>query len=245
MIIPLGHGLLTLWFPLLAAEPLGDGMFACRGCGAGGLAVGLGHPISRILRTLAGDQAWVLWVFLALLAAVFVLRWWRSGQITDRWRAVAVLTALVLAVAVNVLVVTPQERVIRQSSRLAETVAKANRSAFADLIATDFTAAAGRLDKAGLLAYFDLAVQRLRIEELDTGQFEATVTGARATVTFQATCRVVTESEIIPRLVTRWQIQFIHRSDRWLIQSIEPLPSRTVPLTSWSQISSWLNAGGV
>ena len=158
------------------------------------------------------------------LEIVLLHFWSRRRTPLTGWTAVGGLIAIPLLVAVQILVVTDRERIIRICRELAKATAQADTTALGRHIAANFAInSPGRVsNKAGLLDEFERILSKWDVEEERLSAFDVAVDGHTARATFHATCRLISNDLMIPRHVSKWKLEFAKLDTVWLVTHIRP-----------------------
>ncbi len=136
--------------------------------------------------------------------------------------------------ALQALVVTDRERLELACRGLAQAVQRGDIDAVSEFLSDRFSMEGA--DAAQIIdhdAFINLIVEFLHtysIEEVGLRQFEIEEQAAdRAVVRFTATCRVISSQEVVPRVVSRWQLVFERSDEGWQAVELTPVPTPLFP----------------
>jgi len=180
------------------------------------------------LRVILLESPLQLLVVLVFLDFILLHIWTRRRTRLTARLAWAGLIAVPVALTLQYLVVTDQERLRNSCRRLARATGQADVAGFARFIADDFVAErrGRRADKSELLRQFEELLTRWDVQEERLSDFTYEVAADQANVEFQASCRLVSNDILVPYHVSRWRLTFRRDGDAWRVTHIEPLTSR-------------------
>ena len=159
--------------------------------------------------------------FIAL--AFFLVRWLFSKELAHG-KALGVTALFVSAlIAVNLLVVTPRERIDASCRELGRLVDEGNVAAIDARLAQDF--AAGELDRQAFLERATSTLTRTRIDLVRLHGVNVEIQDAHtATATLDARCNVRSSEGFSGAIPSRWRLEFVFREDDWLVRRVESIP---------------------
>jgi len=168
----------------------------------------------------------------AAVAAMLLGGVYRAGQAS--WARLGMwVTILVggLLAAAGFAIRTPREALIETCREMAFRVERGDLPGLRSFLAHDLDAE-GR-DREAFLAASERTLRTYHIEEPRLSGFNIELTDAHAaTATFNAVCRVVTRSQVLDRLPTRWVLRFRREGETWVVTRIELVPSPTSPASN-------------
>lgn len=176
-------------------------------------------------------------LLIGLLAIVeFILLWLWARQPTARarWAALAGLALAPVLLWVQAMVVTDRERITAVCRKMADAMEAGDVAALGRHVAPLF--AVGDVGRTDLLESLTRVLSRIRVEEPRLSDFEVSVERDRARASFQAACRLVTQSAIESGMVSRWELSFREIDARWQVVEIKPLPTPWFPFRSLQEL---------
>ncbi|MCG3132248.1 MAG: hypothetical protein FLDDKLPJ_03081 [Phycisphaerae bacterium] len=178
----------------------------------------------------------VRWVVLSVGALVVAAAIARVRPTRRTGRAVLVVAAAGLAgLVLQLTVQTARERLIAVCIEMAGDVERGDLDRLADRLDASLTAEG--MDRERFLDAARRTLTHYHPEEPRLARFEVTLAAEdRAVVVFDATCRVVTSSQVLDRILTRWRLGFIQDGDEWRVRRIEMLPTPNSPLSKLSDV---------
>ena len=160
---------------------------------------------------------------------VLVFLWWRQRDTTSLRRVGIGLSAAIGAQVLSILVVTPTEQITRRCQELAQYAQNEDLDRLSQLLAEGFRA--GEFDRDQLLARVETTLKRFDIDHIKLRTFDVTFdSDDRATATFNAVCRIRGVESMSGIIVSRWRLTFIQRSDDWLLEKMEAIPTAFSPI---------------
>jgi hypothetical protein len=174
-----------------------------------------------------------------VLIELCLLSWWsRRRTRTAGQSAVAGLIAMPLLLAAQFAIVTENERLREVCHTLASAVEMGDIDTVGSCVSPDFSVSArsGVWDKKAALERMKTGLDRWDIEDAGLSDFVIQADSHRATVEFQAVCRLVSAEVILPRFVSRWRLQFSRENGNWRVTSLRPIPSRWMPYESLDEL---------
>jgi len=166
----------------------------------------------------------VAFAVLGLFVLAFFLARWMFSKEPAHGKAVGVAASIVSAlIAVNLVVVTPRERIVALCHRLGRLVDEGDVAAIGSRLAQGFAAA--ELDRQAFLNRAASTLTRTRVDHVRLHRLEVQVQDSNsATATFDARCNIRTAEGFSGRLPSRWRLQFVYRDDQWFVRGIESIP---------------------
>jgi hypothetical protein len=166
---------------------------------------------------------------LALGQIVLVFLWRRSHDPKSLSRVWIGLIFAAGTMALSILVVTPTEQITRRCHDLAQYAQNEDLDRLGQLLADDFRA--GEFDRDQLLARAETTLERYDIDHVKLRTFDVTFNkDERATVTFNAVCRIRGLESVSGIIVSRWRLTFISRGEVWLLEHMEAIPTAFSPI---------------
>lgn len=178
----------------------------------------------------------VRWVMLSVgaLGAAAAIARVRPSKRTGR-AVLAVAAAGLAGFVLQRTVQTPRERLIATCIEMADDVERGDLDRLADHL--DLSLTAEGMDRERFLDAARRTLTHYHLEELRLARFEVTLEAEdRAVVVFDATCRVVTSSQVLDRILTRWRLNFLREGGEWRVRRIEMLPAPNSPLSKLSDV---------
>jgi len=185
------------------------------------------------IRALLFERPLLLVPLLVVVQFVLIVIWSRRRTPRARRAVLAGFFVAPLLVVLQSAVVTDRERLTRACVALADACRRGDVPGFGRYVSPSFAAAAGPgqdpFTRSSLLEWLEHTLIAYRVEEPRLRAFEITCEGPHAVVRFEASCRVVTDRDIAPGILSRWELHFELRDGQWLVTDIRPLPSRWFP----------------
>ncbi len=179
------------------------------------------------------EQPLLLVPLLVVVQLVLIGVWSKRRTLLTRRLMLGGLVVFPLLLALQALVATDRERLEARCQAMSRAVQSGDLEALADHVSESFAAEGARegtpIDKAGLIALLQRVLHTYSVEEARLSRFEFQVTGDRATVSFTASCRLITPNEVIPHFPSQWELDFVLSEQQWLATDIRPQPSRFLP----------------
>lgn len=178
----------------------------------------------------------VRWVILSVAAIVVAAAIARVRPTRRTRRAVLAVAAAGLAgLVLQQTVRTPRERLIAACIEMAGDVERGDLDRLADRL--DPSLNADGMDRERFLDAARRTLTHYHPEEPRLARFEVTLEAEdRAVVVFDATCRVVTKTQVLDRILTRWRLNFLREGGEWRVRRIEMLPAPNSPLSKLSDV---------
>lgn len=178
----------------------------------------------------------IAWIVVCLLAALVLLAYARvrgsSGARRAVWGVVALLAA---GLIVQNAVVTAREQLVADCRDMARKVEAGDIAGIGSMLSPRLEAA--RLGREEFVQAVGRTLARYHPEESRLAHFDVTFAETdKAVVEFEASCRVVSQREVLQRLHTKWRLRFEREGDAWKVTRIELVPMPTSPLSSLNDV---------
>ncbi len=175
-------------------------------------------------------------ILACLLAAMVLLAYARvrgsSGARRAVWGVVALLAA---GLIVQNAVVTRREQLVADCQDMARKVEAGDVRGLGAMLSPRLEAA--RLGREAFIEAVERTLARYHPEESRLAHFDVKFPEADgAVVEFEASCRVVSQREVLQRLHTKWRLRFELEGDAWKVTRIELVPMPTSPLSSLNDV---------
>lgn len=174
-------------------------------------------------------------VLLILLEGGVVGLWFRRRSLRSSRLALAGLVAIPALVSVNLLYVTPRERIVALCEDLRRQVQDGNTAGIGEHLSDAFFAAG--YSRAAFLARVGDRLKRVRVDEAQLRGIEVRWTHPdEAEATINAWCRVRSGEGLAWRFPSRWKLTWRRRGDTWLVTGLQAVPIPLSPVRSLDDV---------
>jgi hypothetical protein len=180
------------------------------------------------MRYVLFENPYILITILAIVEYILLVAWMRRRTPGAKRAA---LIGLLLCVAVPImqqLVVTHQEQLRTACETMVEAAEQGDVATIAQRVAAGF--AVRDIDRERFLRGVENALTRWHIEDASMGNVQIEVTGNRAAVTFNVTCRVIATEEVVTGVVSAWTTTFELIDGQWMLIAVEPKETPLFPV---------------
>ncbi|MCC7293258.1 MAG: hypothetical protein IT449_14460 [Phycisphaerales bacterium] len=178
----------------------------------------------------------IAWIVVCLLGVLALLAYARirgsNGARRAMWGVVPLLAA---GLIVQNVVVTSREQLVADCRDMARKVEAGDIRGLGAMLSPRLEAA--RLDRKAFIEAVERTLARYHPEESRLAHFDVKFPDPQgAVVEFEASCRVVSQREVLQRLHTKWRLRFEMEGDAWKVTRIELVPMPTSPLSSLNDV---------
>ncbi len=175
------------------------------------------------------ESPWLLLASTVSLEIVLVHLWLRRRT---RWlgrAAIGGLIAIPLLATLQAVVVTDRESVINQCWLLAHAVRDGDLDIIGNHLSDELVVGSKgrRWTRDSFLKEVEQVLSEWDVQEERLGRFTVIVTGDRASIDLQASCRLISSNWTVPMHISRWHLGLLRSGDQWLVAEIRPQKTRT------------------